>query len=460
MRKAFFVSLFALVPSAFAACSSSSDGGTPANGNDAGGGDETSTGGDSGSSVPTASKIEHVIIIVQENHSFDGHFGKYCTAASGSNPTCNDGPACCESIPDLGGDAGADGGAGPVNLDDAMMGSYDPSHLQSCENAEMNGGAMDHYADAPGCGDPRNIATADQATIQPYWDLAGQNALADRYFQSISGQSSSNDMYLARANYVFTDNTASPQGAVASKCQLGGAAHQYPDQTIGDLLTAAKVPWTFFAEGYGAASTAAQSNACMAADPACPAASKYYPCTFDPGDVPFDYYASTVDNADTLKDLSEFTKALSSGTGLPSVSYVKGLGFRTEHPGGGTKLSDGVAFVTGIASALAASSYASSTLLVLTYDESGGYYDHISPPATSAVDHQPYGPRIPTMAIGTFAKKNYVSHVPMEHASLVKFIEWNWLGQTTGQLNTRDKVVNNIGDLLDPAKTGTPVPSN
>jgi phospholipase C len=64
------------------------------------------------------------------------------------------------------------------------------------------------------------------------------------------------------------------------------------------------------------------------------------------------------------------------------------------------------------------------------------------------------------MAIGAFAKKNYVSHVPMEHGSLVKFIEWNWLGQKTGQLNTRDKVVNNIGDMLDPTVTGTTVPSN
>ncbi|MGH7327427.1 MAG: alkaline phosphatase family protein, partial [Polyangiaceae bacterium] len=124
------------------------------------------------------------------------------------------------------------------------------------------------------------------------------------------------------------------------------------------------------------------------------------------------------------------------------------------------KLSDGVTFVTGVASAVAASSYASSTLLIVTYDESGGYYDHIAPPATSSVDNQPYGPRIPMMAIGPFAKKNYVSHVQMEHGSLVKFIEWNWLGKQTGQLDTRDKVVNNIGDMLDATATGTQVPAN
>jgi phospholipase C len=103
---------------------------------------------------------------------------------------------------------------------------------------------------------------------------------------------------------------------------------------------------------------------------------------------------------------------------------------------------------------------AASTLVLFTYDEGGGFFDHISPPATSTVDNQPYGTRVPMVAIGPFAKKNYVSHVTMEHSSVVKFIEWNWLGGTTGQLMGRDATVNNLGDLLDPAKTGTAVPTN
>ncbi len=452
MRIAMLASLFFVSPILFGACSSSSNG-TTTNPVDGG---STEAGDDGGPPATTASNIKHIVIIVQENHTFDNHFGKYCTATTGSNPTCNTGPACCEAIPAM-----DPSGATPVNLDDTELAKWDPSHLQSCELAEMDNGLMDKYTDATGCGNPENVATADPTIIKPYWDLAGQNALADRYFQSVAGQSSSNDMYLARAHFVFLDNTAGPEGAVGSKCQFDGAPQQYPDQTIGDLLTAANVPWTFFAEGYGRASDAAKSGTCMASDPGCPATPlKYYPCTFDPGDVPFDFYKSTVDNPDTLKDIDVFTTALTSGTGLPSVSYVKGLGYKTEHPGMSTKLSDGVTFVTGIASAIAASSYASSTLLIVTYDESGGYFDHIKPPANSAVDSQPYGPRIPMMAVGPFVKKNYVSHVQMEHGSLVKFIEWNWLGQQTGQLNTRDKTVNNIGDMLDATATGTAVPAN
>ena len=63
-------------------------------------------------------------------------------------------------------------------------------------------------------------------------------------------------------------------------------------------------------------------------------------------------------------------------------------------------------------------------------------------------------------AVGRFARQNYVSHVTMEHSSIVKFIEWNWLGMETGLLGGRDGVVHNIGSLLDPAMTGTAVPAD
>ncbi|HEY2369389.1 MAG TPA: alkaline phosphatase family protein, partial [Polyangiaceae bacterium] len=110
--------------------------------------------------------------------------------------------------------------------------------------------------------------------------------------------------------------------------------------------------------------------------------------------------------------------------------------------------------------AVETSAYAGDTLVLLTYDEGGGYFDHVTPPPTSAVDGKSYGTRVPFLAVGPFVKKNFVSHVVMEHSSLVKFIEWNFLGGQTGQLQTRDAVVNNIGSVLDPATTGVPVPEN
>ncbi|HEX8794381.1 MAG TPA: alkaline phosphatase family protein, partial [Polyangiaceae bacterium] len=95
------------------------------------------------------------------------------------------------------------------------------------------------------------------------------------------------------------------------------------------------------------------------------------------------------------------------------------------------------------------------TLVLLTYDEGGGFFDHVAPPPTSSVDNEPYGTRVPTIAIGPFARAGTISHVVMEHSSIVKFIEYNWLKGKTGQLGGRDAQVANIGSLLDP-KAGVP----
>jgi phospholipase C len=108
---------------------------------------------------------------------------------------------------------------------------------------------------------------------------------------------------------------------------------------------------------------------------------------------------------------------------------------------------------------VARSRYRGDTLVLITYDEGGGYFDHVTPPPASTVDHQAYGTRIPLVATGAFVATGTVSHVVMEHSSLVKFVEWNFLGGKTGQLAGRDAVVANVGSLLDPAKTGTVVPN-
>jgi phospholipase C len=182
-----------------------------------------------------------------------------------------------------------------------------------------------------------------------------------------------------------------------------------------------------------------------------------YPCIYDASDVPFLFYPNFRNNPAAMRDLAALGSDIAASK-LPQVSFVKGLGYHSEHPGGGTTISAGVSFVTSVVKLLQDSKYASKTLILLTYDEGGGYFDHVAPPAASTVDMQPYGTRIPLIAIGPFARRNFVSHVTLEHSSIVKFIEWNWLGGQTGQLGTRDAVVNNLGSLLDPALTGKAVP--
>src|SRR5437764_6390834 len=141
--------------------------------------------------APTTSAIRHVVVIVQENHSFDAYFGTYCTAPVGSAPECVNGPACCEAAPAA--DPGT--GSGSVPLTDAQNGAWSPNHSQICEALEEHGGAMDGYVSAPFCGSPNNFSLADGATVAQYRAWAEKYALADRYFQPILGASSANDMY-------------------------------------------------------------------------------------------------------------------------------------------------------------------------------------------------------------------------------------------------------------------------
>ena len=409
----------------------------------------------SGAAGPaTSSNIQHVVIVVQENISFDSYLGTYCTAPTGSDPSCTDGPGCCERAP------AADPGTGtaPLLLDDAEHGGFDPVHFSTCFSSEINGGAMDQYVEGAVCGsNPRNLAYADDASVWYYRDLAKNHAVADRYFQSVVGASSANDMYLARANFVFEDNTYVPEGAIGSSCLLNKNTALYDDPTIGDLLADAGVPWAFYIEGYQEMADAEAAGGCPPPAPGCALGIGLYPCTYDPSDIPFQYYERFRDNPQYMKDLSHFEQDVAAGT-LPAVSFVKGLGFRTEHPGYGITISDGMDFTRAVIDRVQGSRYADDTLVLVVYDESGGYFDHVAPPPNSSVDGKQYGPRMPTFAVGRFARSNHVSHVPMEHASVVRFVEWNWLGGKTGQLQTRDAVANNIGSLLDPAETGNPVP--
>jgi phospholipase C len=421
--------------------------------------DASASGDDAGADASTctispcpATRIHHVVILIQENKTFDAYFGQYCQAPTGSSPTCNDGPACCEAAPTT--DPG--GGGAPAVLDDTENGTFDPSHKKACELEELNGGKMDRFVTAS-CGSPHHFAYASPSLVKPIRDLAAGGAIGDRYFQPVAGESAANDMYFARAQWAFDDNHY-PKDALGVHCDaLAKLFDVFTDATIGDLLVAKGVKWTYYAEGY--ARSADAKGACTPPPADCAAQYSQYPCDWDPSDDPFQFFPNFTDKAPYIADLTRLTADLAGGT-LPEVSFVKALGYKTEHPGSQIKISDGMRFVGTTVAAIQGSPYASDTLILLTYDEGGGYFDHVAPPPTSAADQQPYGTRVPFIAIGPFARKGYVSHVTMEHASIVKFIEWNWLDRQTGQLNGRDKSAANIGSVLDEAATGVKVPED
>ncbi|MFO0746176.1 MAG: alkaline phosphatase family protein [Myxococcota bacterium] len=404
---------------------------------------------------PTSSKIEHLVLIVMENHTFDSYFARWCTAATGSAPDCTEGHGCCEAGPDT-------VGISPMILDDSTNGQEDRNHDYDCELDEINGGAMDRFVfGLPGCAKPANFAYAELGgPAAPYHDLAVAGALADHWFQPVVGQTSSNDMFFARAGYVFKDNDAGPS-SIGKTCSIITAPPAtFFDTNIGDLLDAARVTWTVYAEGYDAMVHAVDRGNCPRAPTDCPIHLSVYPCIYDPTDIPFNYYPSVADDPDHMKDLQTFHEQLALGQ-LPAWSYLKPIGYKTNHPGYLNTISAGANWMQAIVEEILASPiYADNTLVLITMDEGGGFYDHVPPPPANRYDRQPYGTRVPTIAVGPFVKPGTISHVVLEHSSIVKFIEWNFLGGTTGQLGTRDANVHNIGSLLDATKTGTPVPSD
>jgi phospholipase C len=432
--------------------------------------------------------IEHVVLIVQEHHTFDSYFGAYCTGTSGplgTPPACTTGPACCEAAPST------VGGQGRYALTDAENYSRDHDHSYSCEVCQINGGAMDHFLDRAcpgssdgtftyGCSSPYNFELAvDSGQMATYWGAANSYALADRYFQPMAGSTSGNDMYFAVAHYEFADNSLAPQAIGVTN--FAGTRCANPTDTpvvttlpgrttIADVLMSHGFTFKTYADGY--------ADAVLAA-PSCPPAGGTHchesfvtndACKYDPSDIPFNYYPQLADKH--IVDVSALAANLASGT-LPSVSFVKFRTSENEHPGW-SWVSDGENNVAGIINNIYATpAYAKNTLVLLTWDEGGGFYDHVPPPVsaetaptTAGPFEVPYGTRVPMLAIGPFAKTNYISHRQMEHSSIVKFLEWNFVGPSgVGAIaatfpSARDgsPMVNGIGDMLNPSAVGVTPP--
>ena len=168
---------------------------------------------------------------------------------------------------------------------------------------------------------------------------------------------------------------------------------------------------------------------------------------------PFQYFTST-ENSSNIQDftMSGFESVLNNGT-LPAVVWITADGAHDMHPGGGNIL-DGVEWLDEIVQAVKNSSAWPNTAIVVLWDESGGWYDHVPPPQLSDTDDpslpggQGLGMRVPFMIISPYAKTNYISHQQMDFVSLLRFIQWNWnLGQFSDP--TQSAREQQSGDLCD-----------
>ena len=194
-------------------------------------------------------------------------------------------------------------------------------------------------------------------------------------------------------------------------------------KTIGDALSAKNVTWAWYSGGWNEA----------LADGMRPAADKRKviytradgSLNFQPHHQPFNYYSryapGTKDRAEHLKDGSDFLKAIETGT-LPQVSYYKPAGIFTEHPSY-TDLMTGDAHINDLLERLAKSPQWSNMVVIVTYDENGGFWDHVAPPAGAGWgDRWGPGTRIPAIVISPFAKRGFVDHTIYDTGSITKLI--------------------------------------
>jgi phospholipase C len=197
--------------------------------------------------------------------------------------------------------------------------------------------------------------------------------------------------------------------------------------TIGDRLSEKRISWAWYAGGWKGASGGHPEP------------------LFQFHHQPFNYFApyaeGTAARAEHLKDIEDFVAAASAGT-LPAVSFVKPIGSKNEHLGYATLL-EGQEYVAGLVKRVQESPAWKDSVIIITYDESGGRWDHVPPPK---LDRWGPGLRVPAIIISPFAKRGFVDHTNYETVSVLKFIETRW---GLAPLGSRDAAANNLLNSLD-----------
>lgn len=212
--------------------------------------------------------------------------------------------------------------------------------------------------------------------------------------------------------------------------------------TIGDRLSEKNVTWAWYAGGWNAA----------VADGSQPASEKRRVIytredgspNFQPHHQPFNYFQrfapNTADRVRHLKDGEEFIRDIEAGS-LPEVVFYKPVGILTQHPGY-TDLIKGDEHIDDVLARLRRSPQWDGMVVIVTYDENGGFWDHVSPPTGDGWgDRWGPGSRIPTIVVSPYAKKGYVDHTTYDTTSILKFISKRF------HLDPLPNVRRNMGDL-------------
>jgi phospholipase C len=378
-------------------------------------------------------KIRHVVIVMQENRSFDSYFGTYPGAdgipmKDGIPTVCSPDPSAHVCVRPYHDRQDRNTG-GPHDADDARR--------------DIAGGAMNGFErqarlgssiacrrdiDAPKCSlgrrHPDVMGYHDWHEIPNYWRYARDFVLQDHMFQSDASWSLPAHLYLvsawsarcARANDPLSCRASvqapgSPPGSLSNPT---GRAPHYAWTDLTFLLHRHHVSWRYYI------ATGNQPD-CADGAMSCPPVrqSAGTPTIWNP--LPWFDTVRQDHQLANIASLSQFRRATHRGR-LPSVSWVMPAQGVSDHPP--ALVSKSQAYVTRLINTIMRSPNWKSTAIFLTWDDWGGFYDHLKPPT---VDAQGYGLRVPGLVISPYAKRGYIDHQTLSFDAYLKFIEDDFL---------------------------------
>jgi phospholipase C len=470
--------------------------------------------------APTTTPIKHLVVIFQENVSFDHYFATYPNAANTAGEPRFQAAAGTPSVNGLNTPLAAPNNPNstqPFRLGRDQAQTCDQDHSYTDEQKAVDSGLMDKVVETVGRGDATCadyghgkglvMGYYDGNTVTGLWNYAQQYAMSDNSYGTVYGPSTPGALNLVsgQTHGFSADGDAVPAatGTVIGDPQPSGdkcdsrdnsTSTDSKNKNVGDLLNAKGVSWGWFQGGFAdCTATHKDVGGVSSAD-------------YIPHHEPFQYFKSTqnlqhvrpasVDEighngpANHQYDLKDFWASVDNGS-MPAVSYLKAAAYQDGHAGYSTPL-DEQHFLVDTINRLQKTEDWKSTAVVIAYDDSDGWYDHQVGPVvnqsndtahdaltanntcgTSAAriaggyqDRCGYGPRLPLMVISPYAKQNFVDHTVTDQSSILKFVEDNWKTGPIGNFSFDEKAgsMDNLFDfhhknkqlLLDPV-SGQPV---
>jgi phospholipase C len=453
--------------------------------------------------------IQHVVIIFQENVSFDHYFGTYPHAtnpageprftARSDTPTVNGlSDALLAHNPNL---------ANPTRLDRSQAVTCDQDHSYADEQKAVDAGLMDRFVQTvagAGCTDKSIVMDYyDGNTVTALWNFAQHFAMSDNAFGTVYGPSTVGALNLI-SGQTHGATPTDVAGTTAHGAVIGDPRPLYDDcassfsnrvsmsgRNVGDLLNAKEVTWGWFQGGFRPSTPAGNSSPAKCATSHQNIAGATV-TDYIPHHEPFQYYTSTAnphhlspssvamigqtDQANHQYDLSDFWAAVNAGN-MPAVGYLKAAAYQDGHAGYSDPL-DEQTFLVNTINALERSKYWGSTAVIIAYDDSDGWYDHALAPVVSqssdpqydalagaglcgsstspaflgAQDRCGYAVRQPLLVISPFARHNFVDHAITDQSSILRFVEDTWhLGQIGVESGAQsfDSIAGSLGGLFD-----------